>query len=68
MFCVVSIVLYFPFNKVLCLHFSRYPICYHKYLPTSLAYEEYMVSIMRVFMECKNGHFGVKFIILCDFF
>jgi hypothetical protein len=26
-----------------------------------------MVSIMRVLMECKNGHFGVKFIILCDF-
>ncbi len=29
MFCVVNIVLQFPFNKVLCLHLSRYPIYYH---------------------------------------
>jgi hypothetical protein len=27
-----------------------------------------MVCIMRVFRDCKNGHFGVKIIILCDYF
>jgi hypothetical protein len=27
-----------------------------------------MFNIMRVFRDRKNGHFGVNFIILCDFF
>jgi hypothetical protein len=57
-----------PSQQQLCVAHQQSKIDYLEYPPTSLACKSDMVGIMQVLTNCKNGHFGVKLIILCDSF